>query len=183
MKHKHFIVFCVFVFLFCIIYICLNFINIDKNLLYSTNKLYAILDEQYRPGFAGAVENPRVAQLGKTDKKIVFELVDATHETEPYKDTFYAILTEDKNLKYYNGYIFPSRIVNGLGEGETLDILGLSNLKKTDANGRFTLQSGLFEFQILYKEYSVKLTDLQYVKIIYLKQYIIKYVINYFLNM
>lgn len=137
-----------------ILYFIYLFNNNVKKLTYMEPKLYPILNETARPSYAGPVKEPKIRLLNYTDKGIVFELVDVTRMTEPYNDSFYCMLTDDKMLKYVNGYSFY--IVN-LDEDELSKIEELNNVKE---DRRF------FEFQVLKNEYNVKLTGVQYNKII-----------------
>lgn len=138
-------------------------IKVTKYIYYEP-KLYPILDENFRPSVAPHVKNPQVKLLNDTDKGIILELIDTTGYTEPFKDSFYCILTDDKVLKYYNGYIRYT--VNGVNKGEAIDKLGLSDHIKNNDDGSISVDWRLIEFEVLNKEYAVKLTDYQYMKII-----------------
>lgn len=147
---KQFKLFCIALILIVICFFVV-FVPAKKNIYYEP-KLYPVLDENNRPYCVGEVEEPRVELLSYTDRGIVFELVDTSGHTEPFNDTFYCILTNDRELHYYNGYI--RYFISGYA---AIDKFDLSDMEK---KGR------VFEFQVLNKEYTLKITHKQYKKIL-----------------
>lgn len=137
--------------LFIVICCFITIIKVRKNIYYEP-KLYPVLDENNRPSYACEVENPRVELLTELNKGIVLELVDTSGCTVPFRDTFYCVLTNDRKLHYYNGYI--KYFLSGY---TAIDEFNLNDMEK---KGR------VFEFQVLNKEYSVKITYEQYKKIL-----------------
>lgn len=150
----------------------------DKQLIYYKPKLYPVLDENYPPYRPNSkpIENPQVRLLSETDKGIVFELVDSAlvnpiDKNDPYDDSFYCILTDDRILKYFNGYI--DYMCYSAWDNEKVEKLGLSELIQRDGND-LSISSNLFQFRELYKEYTIKLTEIQYKEIINKLKYIDK---------
>lgn len=141
-----------------------------KVLVYYKPKLYPVLDENYPPYRPDSkpIENPQVKLLSKTDKGIIFEMIDSTFpnsavEVKPYKDTFYCILTDDRVLKYFNGYI--DYMYQGVFDDEKNNKLGLSEYVHREGDDA-RCSSNIFSFRELYREYDIKLTEKQYKKII-----------------
>lgn len=141
-----------------------------EELVYYKPKLYPVLDENYPPyrHDSKPIENPQVKLLSETDKGIIFEMIDSTFknpelEAAPYKDTFYCILTDDRVLKYFNGYI--DYTYQGAFDDEKNNKLGLSEYVQREGNDA-RCSSNVFSFRELYREYNIKLTKNQYKKII-----------------
>lgn len=155
-----------------IMFLCnLKVYNInDKELVYYKPKLYPVLDENYPPYRLDSkpIENPQVRLLSETDKGIIFEMIDSTFpnpavKASNYKDTFYCILTDNRELKYFNGYI--DYIYQGMYDDEKNNELGLSEFIKREGNDVWC-SSNVFSFRELHREYNIKLTENQYKKII-----------------
>ena len=154
-----------------ILVICFQIKNAeDEKLIYYEPKLYPVLDENYPPyrPNSKSIENPQVRLLSKTDEGIVFELIDSAlvnplYKNEPDDDSFYCILTDDRILKYFNGYI--DYICYSAWDNEKVEKLGLSELIQKNGNN-LSISNNLFQFRELYKEYTIKLTEIQYKEII-----------------